>query len=138
MADSLKTATEDDPVWLYIYKPSNRSMKVYRCWPYVGYREDGDGMVRVEYKAYSDISKKLTTMVPAEERLANEKLSRGLTAWATERDDGAVERYFADKRIKRIQEMCEQLSGKLCRLQEERDKLFYHEVHVSEPGPYHK
>lgn len=137
MADSLKESTKDDPVWLYIYTPSNRAMRVYKAWAYL----DGEakyGMVRVEYKAYSDIAKKLTTLVPEREMEVNEGTGRGLTLWASKRADNTVEILFTDVRLEQIAKTSEELAQKLTRLQEERDQLFYREIHLREPQPYRR
>ena len=138
MAKTLMESTKDDPVYLYIYTPSNRAMRVYKAWAYLDGEEDKNGMVRVEYKAYSDISKKLTTLVPEKELEVNKGTGRGLTLWTSKRDDAAIELYFTNIRLGQIAKTSEELAQKITRLQEERDQLFYRMIHVQEPRPYRR
>lgn len=139
MEKTLMESTKDDPVYLYIYTPSNRAMRVYKAWIYLKDAEaDKNGMVRVEYKAYSDISKKLTTLVPEREMVINKGTGRGLTLWTSKRKDEAIEILFTDVRLSQIAKTSEELAQKLTRLQEERDQLFYRMMHVQEPRPYRR
>lgn len=139
MADSLKGSSKDDPVYLYIYTPSNRAMRVYKAWVYLkDSEEDKNGLVRVEYKAYADISKKLTTLVPEREMEINKGTGRGLTLWTSKRKDEAIEILFTDARLSQVAKTSEELAQKLIRLQEERDQLFYRMIHVQEPRPYRR